>query len=259
MAHKSSIERVGNMAHHAKALYDIIKALMQGGWAAATMQTLKHYWPQIIAVSAVLTLLPLIIYCSFPMIMFGYKSSSDTDISSMNVKADEISGYYDNYEEYYSDRLEYIKKTVLNENSSDINTEITQVLSSTQDKTKTNYKVEISGEILQKYYLIAMHCVSVQNDLRNITEQSVIDFVDKCIAYKLVETPQNTEIDIEEELETGADSTQMELSGTVENNTEIVLEITYLTPDEVMDNCGFSDFDKNWVELIYKNLESEEK
>ena len=61
MAHKSGIERVGNMAHHAKAFYDIIKALTQGGWAAAAMQMLKHYWPQIIAVSAVLTLLPLII------------------------------------------------------------------------------------------------------------------------------------------------------------------------------------------------------
>jgi len=30
-------------------------------------------------------------------------------------------------------------------------------------------------------------------------------------------------------------------------------------PDEVMDNCGFSDSDKKWVELIYKNLKNEEK
>ena len=53
MAKKSGLEVAGNLAHLAKALYDIIKAFMQGGWAAAALQALKHYWPQILAISLV--------------------------------------------------------------------------------------------------------------------------------------------------------------------------------------------------------------
>lgn len=95
MAKKSGIEVAGNLAHLAKALYDIIKAFMQGGWAAAGLQALKHYWPQILAVAIVILLLPVIIFCCLPMMMFGYESSTDTEISAMTVNAQTVSAYYD--------------------------------------------------------------------------------------------------------------------------------------------------------------------
>ena len=46
MAKKSGGQIAGKLAHLAKALYDIIKAFMQGGWGAAALQTFKHYWPR---------------------------------------------------------------------------------------------------------------------------------------------------------------------------------------------------------------------
>ena len=103
MAHKSGLEVAGGLAHFAKALYDIIKAFMQGGWAAAALQALKHYWPQILAIALVLILLPVIIFCCLPMMLFGFASSTDTEISAMTIQAETVSGYYDSYESYIDD------------------------------------------------------------------------------------------------------------------------------------------------------------
>ena len=35
MANKSGMDRLADLAHHAKALKDIIKAALRGGWHAA--------------------------------------------------------------------------------------------------------------------------------------------------------------------------------------------------------------------------------
>ena len=86
MAKKSGLEIAGSAAHLAKALYDIIKAFMQGGWAAAALQALKHYWPQILVIALVLLLLPIIIFCCLPMVLFGYQSSTNAEISAMTVQ-----------------------------------------------------------------------------------------------------------------------------------------------------------------------------
>lgn len=102
MARKSGLEVAGNLAHLAKALHDIIKAFMQGGWAKAALQALKHYWPQILTAALVLIFLPIIIFCCIPMMLFGYESSNNAEISSMTVQASTVSGYYDNYESYLS-------------------------------------------------------------------------------------------------------------------------------------------------------------
>ena len=43
MANKSGMDRLADLAHHVKALKDIIKAALRGGWHAVALQALKHW------------------------------------------------------------------------------------------------------------------------------------------------------------------------------------------------------------------------
>ena len=225
MAKISGLEVAGNLAHLAKALYDIIKAFMQGGWAAAGLQALKHYWPQILAVALVLLLLPVIIFCCLPMMLFGWESSTDTNISAMTVKAESVSAYYDNYETYIDEWVDSILDSLMD--SGDQNTETDD----TPHDTETEYEVVYSGSKIQKNWFIALHTVTLQNDLNAATQTDIHSFAEKCFEYTITSPPENTDSSVS------------------------VINISYLSPEEIMNACNFSDADKNWATLIHKTLE----
>ena len=235
MAKKSGVEVAGDLAHLGKALYDIIKALMQGGWSAAAMQLLKHYWPQILGVALALLLIPVIVFCCLPMALFGYESSTDTEIAAMTAQAGTVSACYDQYEAYIDACVEQIKKTVMKSGTQ--NTEMNGTTDGAEPEPEIRYEVAVSGEIIQKYWFMALHAVSVGNDLNAVTEADIRSFAGKCVDYTLTQTEENTE--------TGA-------SVIIKR-----LEIRYLTPTEIMENCGYSDSDENWARLIYKTLAQE--
>lgn len=229
MAKKSGLEVAGNLAHLAKALYDIIKAFMQGGWAAAGLQALKHYWPQILAVALVLLLLPVIIFCCLPMMLFGWESSTDTNISAMTVKAESVSAYYDNYETYIDEWVDSILDSLMD--SGDQNTETDDTPHDTDDTDETEYEVVYSGSKIQKNWFIALHTVTLQNDLNAATQTDIHSFAEKCFEYTITSPPENTDSSVS------------------------VINISYLSPEEIMNACNFSDADKNWATLIHKTLE----
>ena len=244
MAKKSGLEVAGNLAHFAKALYDIIKAFMQGGWGAAALQLLKHYWPQILAIALVLTLLPTIIFCCLPMLLFGFASSTDTEISSMTAQAETVSVYYDNYDTYLNDWVEWIKDTVMNVEE---NTETDDTTDEDDDTEDVEYEVVFSGSKIQKNWFIALHAVTVDNDLSAATELDVKDFAYKCLSYTVTPAEDNTET---EDDDTDEDSEDDE-------TTTMILNIYYRTPTEIMAECGYDDSDENWARLIHKTLEME--
>lgn len=229
MAKKSGLEVAGNLAHFAKALYDIIKAFMQGGWAAAGLQALKHYWPQILAVAIVILLLPVIIFCCLPMMLFGYESSTDTKISAMTVNAQTVSAYYDNYEIYIDEWVDSILDSIMD--SGDQNTETDDTPHDTDGADETEYEVVYSGSKIQKNWFIALHAITIQNDLNAATETDIRSFAEKCFEYTVTSPSENTDSSVS------------------------VINISYLTPDEMMNACNFSDSDKNWATLIHKTLE----
>lgn len=241
MANKSGLQVAGNLAHLAKALYDIIRAFMQGGWAAAALQALKHYWPQILTVALILTLLPIIIFCCLPMMLFGYDSSTDTEISAMTVQANTVSRYYDNYESYIDDWVENIKSTVINSEGQD--TEINGTTSETESMESVEYEVVFTGSKIQKNWYVALHAVTVENNLAGATEDSIRNFATNCMTYTIEQAEENTE---------GNDTVE-----TLDDTTarKQILNIRFLTPYEIMDKCNYSDSDNNWARLIYKTLE----
>ena len=238
LANKSGLQTAGNLAHFAKALYDIIRAFMQGGWYAAALQTVKHYWPQILAIALFLIFLPIIIFCCLPMMLFGFESSTNTEISTMTTQAGTLSGYYDSYEMYIDQSVENIKSTALNEMLQIAKTNVTA--QDLYDMSLFDYEVSFSGSKIQKNWFIALHAVKAKNNLKDVTEDNVKSFSEQCLEYTTSIVKQNTENDV---YDIGGNS--------------MILDIYYRTPDEIMDEMGFTDFEKNWARLIYKTLEME--
>ena len=245
MANKSGLQTAGNLAHFAKALYDIIRAFMQGGWYAAALQAVKHYWPQILAIALFLIFLPVIIFCCLPMMLFGFESSTNTEISTMTTKAGTLSGYYDSYEMYIDQSVENIKSTALNEMLQIAKTNVTA--QDLYDMSLFDYEVSFSGSKIQKNWFIALHAVTVENNLNAATEADVKAFSQKCVSYTTRLADENTESDTE--------STETSEDG--ETITKMILDIYYRTPTEIMADAGFTDSDENWARLIHKTLEME--
>lgn len=253
MSKKSGMDRVADLAHHAKALKDIIKAAMSGGWHAAALQAVKHYWPQILAIACVLLLLPVIIFCCLPAMLFGFGSSTDSNISAMNAQADTVKGYYEKYEHYCSERVEAIKNVVIQNAGSDDTVHQAPTDSS-------NYEIAVSGRPMLKNWFISLHSVSKGNDLNAMSEQSVRDFVEQSITYTVEDKPGESDTSTEShpsddtvheapKEDTGGDSSE-----TSSKTVTKILKIQYLTPTEFMSVNNFSDSDRNWAQLMFRTL-----
>ncbi len=232
MSRKNGAERIAGIAQHAKALNSIAKAFIQGGWQAAAVQSVKHYWPQILAIVLIILLLPVIVFCCLPAMLFGFGSSTDTDteVASLNMQAETVSAYYERYDEYCAARVEEIESSV--KSGSAGSGEEHQA----EESASVYYKTTISGSAMEKNWFIALHSVSAGNDLNAMSEDSVLDMVEKCIVYTIEEPSENTEGN---------------------NDDTKILNIQYLTPQEYMDVYGYSDFDKNWAQLMYQTLQEE--
>ena len=78
---------------NAQALRKILQAFLRGGWKAAALEAVKHYWPYILGAAVGLILLPTIIMASLPSVMQGNTPDTltDDDISEMYIsRMDEI-------------------------------------------------------------------------------------------------------------------------------------------------------------------------
>ena len=78
---------------NAQALRKILQAFLRGGWKAAALEAVKHYWPYILGAAVALILLPTVIMASLPSVMQGNTPDTltDEDISEMYIsRMDEI-------------------------------------------------------------------------------------------------------------------------------------------------------------------------
>lgn len=78
---------------NAQAIRKILRAFLRGGWKAAALEAVKHYWPYILGAAVALILLPTIIMASLPSVMQGNtpETVTDEDISEMYIsRMDEI-------------------------------------------------------------------------------------------------------------------------------------------------------------------------
>ena len=76
-----------------QAIRKILQAFLRGGWKAAALEAVKHYWPYILGAAVGLILLPTIIMASLPSVMQGKapETVTDEDITDMYInRMDEI-------------------------------------------------------------------------------------------------------------------------------------------------------------------------
>ena len=78
---------------NAQAIRKILQAFLRGGWKAAALEAVKHYWPYMLGAAVGLILLPTIIMASLPSVMQGNTPDTltDDDITDMYIsRMDEI-------------------------------------------------------------------------------------------------------------------------------------------------------------------------
>ena len=229
---RSALNTAGNIAYAAKSIYKMIKAFLRGGWYAAALEALKQYWPQLVCVSLAVSLVPVIFFFSLPMFLFGFNDSSDPEMTVFNEKAAAAVRYFDNYTEYYAG----FDWQPVNRN----NTEITAEGMSVPLNDASGGIVLPENTIIQKNRFIAIYAVSVQNDIDNVSEESIKEFAEQTVT--VINTP---DADISEDGNTA-------LSVPV---TQPGIRVIFLTPDEIMQKLGFSQFEKDWANLMYNTLE----
>ena len=230
---RSALNTAGNLAYAAKSIYKMIKAFLRGGWYAAALEALKQYWPQLICVSLAVSLVPVIFFFSLPMFLFGFNDSSDPEMTVFNEKAAAAVRYFDNYTEYYAG----FDWQPVNGN----NTEIPAGGMSVPLNDASGGIVLPENTIIQKNRFIAIYAVSVQNDINNVSEESIRNFAARTV--RVIDTP-DTDISVSEN--TAALNVPVTQPG---------LRVVFLTPDEIMQKLGFSQFEKDWANLMYNTLE----
>ena len=228
---RSALNTAGNIAYAAKSIYKMIKAFLKGGWYAAELEALKQYWPQLICVSLAVSLVPVIFFFSLPMFLFGFNDSSDPEMTVFNEKAAAAVRYFDNYTEYYAG----FDWQPVNRN----NTEIPAEGMSVPLNDASGGIVLPENTIIQKNRFIAIYAVSVQNDINNVSEESIRNFAAQTV--RVINTP-----DISGNEDTAALNVPVTQPG---------IRVIFLTPDEIMQKLGFSQFEKDWANLMYNTLE----
>jgi hypothetical protein len=210
-----------DLAQTAKAIYDIIKAGLKGGWQAAAIAALKAYWPQVLTIALILIFLPVMIVCSLPAILFGFSGSLE------QTKAEQYQTYYDNYEQYRARQLETVKNQ--------------------QSATCT---IEYLNDPLQKGWLIALDSVNNENDLNDMTEEKLKELIKQTYTYEIADAEPREDTDDTNPWDDTAHRPPDESSEPSEPDK--VIQVTTLAPDKVMDRLGFDDEHRNWAQLIYE-------
>ena len=251
---KSGAQRLGDAAQLADAIRRIILAALRGGWQAAILEAVKQFWPYILMVVFILIMLPVIIFCCLPSVMFGYDSASDPEIGDLTAQAETIAGYYAQYEQYCTQRVEEIQDAVIHGQEEDTQS-ISDVSSSgaSEEDTSENvdYEVLIEGGPMEQNWFIALYSVRCGNDLQNMNEESIRSYVAGTIPYTVTEKEEAPSSDPAQTVEEASPQAE-ESSSETETSSEMLLTITYLTPEQVLE--GFSETDRNWAELMYKTL-----
>ena len=224
MSNKSASQRTADALINANAISKILKKFASGGWSAAAAEAVKHYWPQILAIVCSLFLVVLIIFCSFPLLIFGGSFSSDAnDLSALDV--------YDGLEEKYNNAVNEIVDSV--KKSAPGNYENTETDGADFDDDGSSVTISVvntKGTVIQKYMFAALHTVYLGNDAQAVTEGSIKDFVKKCIEYSVADDD--------------------ETDGKVVN-------IKYLTAEELMTKLKFTESQRAWAENMYNTLAGE--
>lgn len=221
---KGGFERAADLAQTAKAIADIIKAALKGGWQGAAIAALKAYWPRLLPIAIVVILLPAIIICCLPAMLFGFGGQPEE-------KATEMQGYYSRYDEYLKEQLDDIIENELGRD--------------------TSCDIEYTNDSLDVNWLMAIDCVNNENDLDKLSDEKLKSLIKQTYTYEFVDKEPDTTTETSDPWDDTAHRPPDETEETGATATK-VMKVTTLSPNEIMENLNFDDEHKDWATLIYE-------
>lgn len=234
MAKKSGLEFVSDLARHAKALYDIIKAALQSGWTGAALAAVKHYWPQILSIAVVILILPVIIFLSLPALIFdAIFGGAESTIE------DKIYSAYGDYEMMMDNHMNKLVYEFYQNTGTYTDGNTTRIISGDNN---------VEGETMDIYWFAAIHAVYIKNDIP--TREQIDEFTKNLFSYSIIENISKQEIKtFEKNPKTGK---------TPPPHTTVYIDrtltLSYSDPYDLMNRLGFDQSDIAWAENMYTTM-----
>ena len=223
---KGMLERGADLVHAAKALRAILRAL-KGGWQAAALALLRHYWPQILTIALILALFPVIMICCLPAIFLGFGGSREQD------RIETYRDCYDKYEEYRAEQLEEIC-----------------------DEQEETCSIEYLNDPLDRNWLIALDSVNNGNDIDQMDEEKLKELIKNTYTYEIVDAEPKESREPENPWEDTTHSATDSDTSSKPSKPSKVIKVTTQAPEDIMRELGFDDEHMNWATLIYDTLKN---
>ena len=220
---KSGLERAADLAQLARAIANIIKAALKGGWAGAAVEALKQFWPKLIPIAVAIILLPAIIVVCLPAMLLGFGGSPEQD------KADAYRAFYDKYHDYRAEQLDAIR-----------------------DQQNATCSIEYENGDFDKNWLIAIDSVNNENDINNMTEDKLKALIQQTYTYEIVYAQPETSVSSSNPW--GNTVSQDNSSSAEPANPTKIIKVTTRTPEEVMRILGFDQDHIDWATAMHDAL-----
>ena len=215
-------EKTEKVVRVATAAANIARGAAAGGLYGAAVEAVKSFWPEIVKLSIVLTLIiilgPMLVFLALPNVVFGYNSATDQDIVEFTDSAQNLDSLYEQVEAKAPSILERL---------------VSAILPSFQLSDGTaqydSYTVTEDLGNLNQYWLIAIGSVKYKQDLTVMDEKAVEELVYGKLTYTASLVDQVLNISIRD-----------------------------MTPEEYMNRLGFSEEEKEWAALLYSVMADEQ-
>ncbi len=224
-SHSGAAARIGS------ALANITAGAATGGVAGAAAGAVKSFLPELmklfIGLLVVAILLPFIIICALPNILFGFNTATAEDIIAVNERAEEVSSYYGEADAATQERIDEIISSIKAENTDE------------EGEAAFNLvETDIQLTNITPNWFIAINSARHQQDLFEMNKPSMLEVIkEKVISFwRLI--PRT-------------------IGEGLEAITIIVLHIDIRdrTPEALMTKLGFTDDQVKWATAIHDTLE----
>jgi len=209
----------------------IANGAASGGVGGAAVGAATTFLPELLKGGALLIsgvlLIPLLVFIGVPHIIFGYDNAEYDDIINLTDRAAYVDGLYQQLDAYELECIEAIVEQAKNgEDYDDVDIE--------SDVSNTNI-----------YWLIAINSVAYKQDLYVIDEGTIRTLYSTKLKYSATAGSHE---------EKTIDENGDEVTETI---STLKVSIRDLKPEELMDELGFTDEEKEWARFLWQSLENE--
>ena len=223
---RSGLQRAADLAYTARAARCILRAAAVSGVHGAAAVAVKESVPlllkTLLAVLAVLIVLPMAVFTAIPNIFFGYNSSDTEAVVQMTEQAVTIGGAYMSLEHFEGMQIDSV---------------VTGIVAEYEENGTAIDRIEVDSSLPEEdlLWIIAINSAAYQQNLDAMSADLVRDFCRSSLSYR----PSLSRS------ENGRDGTM----------TVLKVAVTRLDPEELMDELGFDEEARRWAGALFETME----